>query len=309
MRVVFFGTPEFAVPSLRALLEEGFETAAVITQPDKPHGRSRSKLTPPPVKSVALDEGIPVLQPATPRDPEFLERIEELDPDIGVVVAYGHILHQDLLDLPERGMINVHASLLPALRGAAPIQHAILSGLEETGVSIMQMDKGMDTGPVILRIPTAIAPDETAGELSERLAELGALGLIEALSLLAAGDAVPEPQDHSAASFAPKVSRAMARIDWMKPADEISRVVRAFDPKPGAWTDLDGTTVKLFGPRAADAAHDVKPGTIVSVDPAFLVQTGNGVLQLIDVQPAGRQRMAAEAWARGQSDLLGRAFA
>jgi methionyl-tRNA formyltransferase len=309
MRIVFFGTPDFAVPSLRALTGEGFEVVVVVTQPDRPQGRSRSKVVPPPVKIVADDEGIPVLQPEQPNNPDFLEDLHPFDPDLGVVVAYGHILKPALLKLTKHGMINVHASLLPALRGAAPIQHAILQGLDETGVTIMQMEEGMDTGPMLLQVPTPIAPDETGGELTIRLAELGALALIEALALFEAGALRPRLQDDDQASLAPKISREMARIRWEEPTTRIARLSRALDPNPGAWSTLRGRSIKFFGPRAADEWEtDEQPGEIVETDPAFVVATGDGALQFLDVQTEGKHRMAASEWLRGRGAAKGDRF-
>lgn len=309
MRIVFFGTPEFAVPSLRALEGEGFDVAAVVTQPDRPQGRTRSEALPPPVKTAALEYGIPVLQPERPNDAAFLDELRQLRVNLGVVVAYGHLLKPELLATPTHGMVNVHASLLPKFRGAAPITHAILAGVAETGVSIMQMDAGLDTGPVLMRVPTPIAPDETGGELTARLAELGALALVEALTLIASGTVRPEPQDHSAATYAPKITREFAHIDWTRPPDWTARFVRALDPKPGAWTMLDGREVKLFGPQPADAGQSgAQPGEILATDPAFIVASGSGALQFLDVQPAGRTRMAASAWIRGRSVRAGERF-
>ena len=218
MRIVFFGTPEFAVASLRALLRERFVVAGVVTQPDRPQGRSRTTLVAPPVKQLAQSERIPVLQPVRPVGDLFLASLRRLEADLGVVVAYGHILKPEVLQALPRGMINVHASLLPRFRGAAPIQHAILAGESETGVSIMQMDEGLDSGPVLHRVATPIAPGETAGALTGRLAELGATALVEALSLMAAGLARPQPQNSSAATFAPKIGRETARLDWARDA-------------------------------------------------------------------------------------------
>lgn len=301
MRIVFFGTPDFAVPSLRALVGEGFEVAAVVTQPDRPHGRSRSRGIAPPVKRAAVDEGIPVLQPANPNEPAVLEDIRRLEPALGVVVAYGHILKQTLLDVPARGMVNVHASLLPRLRGAAPIEHAILEGDEDTGVTIMEMVARMDAGPIVHQVATPIAPDETGGELTERLAELGALALVEGLALLDIDAAIVRRQNDDEATYAPKITRELARIRWEEPASRIARQVRAFDPRPGAWTYLGEREVKLFGPRVADAAPQRgTPGEVLAVDPALRIATGDGVLQIIDVQPAGRQRMGASEWVRGR---------
>jgi len=309
MRLVFFGTPDFAVPSLRALVEEGFDVEVVVTQPDKPKGRSRTKLIPPPVKIEAMALGLPVLQPARPSDPDFMLQLRECDPDLGVVVGYGHILKPDLLELPHRGMINVHASLLPHLRGAAPIEHAILNGDTESGVTIMQLEPELDTGPIVHQIATPIARDETGGELTARLAELGALALVEALALIETGTANPQVQDHSRATYAHKLSTDMARIDWSQPASQIARLVRALDPRVGARSTLGGREVKLFGPRPADDwAEDDRPGQVLQTEPAFVVATGEGALQFIDVQPAGRQRMAASAWVRGKNVKQGDMF-
>ncbi|UCG86025.1 MAG: methionyl-tRNA formyltransferase [Gemmatimonadota bacterium] len=309
MRLAFFGTPGFAVPSLLALVEEGFDVEVVVTQPDRPKGRHRSKLVPPAVKQEALQLGLPVLQPERPANTEFLDQLRAMELDLGVVVGYGHILKPELLQLPTRGMINVHGSLLPHLRGAAPIEHAIINGDGETGVTIMQMEAGLDTGPIIHQLSTPIAPDETGGELTQRLAELGALALVEALAMIETGTARPRPQDDSQASHAPKLTSEMARISWDQPAQQIARLVRALDPRVGARTTLGNLEVKLFGPRMADEwEHDEIPGEILATDPAFVVATGSGALQFLDVQPAGRQRMAAAAWVRGKNAKKGDRF-
>jgi methionyl-tRNA formyltransferase len=309
VRIVFFGSPEFAVPSLRALLGEGFDLAAVVTQPDRPRGRSRSRAVPSPVKLVAIEEDIPVLQPERPSDDAFVTRLVELAPDLGVVVAYGHLLRQSVLDVPRRGMLNVHASLLPALRGAAPIERAILEGLDETGVSIMQMVLRMDAGPVIHQVATPIAPDETGGELTVRLAEIGALALVEALAMMEMAAAEPAPQDEARVTLAPKIEREQARIAWQESAERVARVTRAFDPRPGAWTTLGDREIKLFGPRPADAwSREETPGQILATDPGLVVAAGNGALQFLDVQPAGRERMAARDWVRGRGARKGDRF-
>jgi methionyl-tRNA formyltransferase len=309
VRLIFFGTPEFAVPALRALVGEGFDLAAVVTQPDRPQGRSRSRLIPPPVKDVALGEGLPVLQPEHPGDPAFLDALRPYAPDLGIVIAYGHILKPALLALPARGMINVHASLLPALRGAAPIAHAVMQGLEETGVTIMQMEEGMDTGPILHQVPTPVATDETAGELEVRLAELGALALIEAMALLEAGALRPRPQDEARASYAPKLTVEGARISWTEDAAHVARRLRGLDPKPGAWTELRDRRLKLFGPRAAGSAPpSAVPGEIVETDPALLVATGDGLLQILDVQPEGKARLSTGEWVRGRGARPGDRF-
>jgi methionyl-tRNA formyltransferase len=303
MRIVFFGTPEFAVASLRALLRERFPVAGVVTQPDKPQGRSRSTLVAPPVKAVAQAAGLPVLQPVRPVGDLFLASLRRLEPDLAVVVAYGHILRREVLTLPARGMFNVHASLLPRYRGAAPIQHAILAGEAETGVSIMQMDEGLDSGPVLHRATTPIRPGETAGALAARLAELGATALIEALSLISAGLARPQLQDPGLVTYAPKIDREDARLDWTRGAEELARRVRAFDPSPGAWAALDATAIKLFGPTPG--AGEGAPGTVLSADQQLVIACGDGALALREVQPAGRNRMPAEAWVRGRGVSAG----
>jgi len=308
MRTVFFGTPDFAVPSLRALLGEGFDVAEVVTQPDKPHGRSRSSVVAPPVKEVATEEGLPVLQPERPVGAEFYQSVRDLAPDLGVVVAYGHILKPELLAIPRYGMINVHASLLPRLRGAAPVQHAIIQGLTETGVSIMQMDQGMDTGAVRLSVATPILPDETGGELTSRLSELGALALVEALELLSTDALQSEPQDHAGATFAPKITREISRIRWDQSAEQVARLARALDPKPGAWTTLEDREVKLFGARVREGAGDAAPGTVLEADSALVVMTADRAVEFIDVQSSGSARMTASSWTRGRGASSGQRF-
>ena len=303
MRVLFFGTPEFAVPSLAALVGEGFEVVAAVTRPDRPVGRHRSRLEAPPVKHAALAEEIPVLQPERPTDAAFLAAVRDLAPDVSVVVAYGHILKPALLDLPRLGSVNVHASLLPALRGAAPIERAILEGRTETGVTIMRMDAGMDTGPILHQVTTPIAPDETGGELRVRLAEMGALALVEALTLLEAGGASPKPQDDTAATYAPKLTREEERLDWRQPADVLARKVRAFDPAPGAWAECRGTPLKLFGARVADGAG--MPGAVLQAGDAMRVACADGAIEVADVQPAGKARMTVRAFVNGRGIAAG----
>jgi methionyl-tRNA formyltransferase len=305
MRIVFFGTPEFAVPSLTALLAEHATIVGVVTQPDKPHGRSRSTLVPPPVKQVALQHGLPVLQPDRPRGDVFLAALRHWQPDLGIVVAYGHILRPEVLALPSRGMINVHASLLPELRGAAPINWAILRGDADTGVTVIQMEPGMDSGPILRQAVTPIGVNETAGELAGRLAELGAETLIETLALLQMGRLVPVPQDPARATYAPKLDRRITRIDWTEPATAVARRIRAFDPAPGAWSTWRGVSVKFFGPVAV--AGDGQPGQVVTTVP-LTVATGKGCLEIATVLPAGQDRMAGEAWCRGRGPRIGDRF-
>jgi methionyl-tRNA formyltransferase len=303
MRIVFFGTPDFAVPSLRALLRERYQVVGAVTQPDRPQGRSRSTLVAPPVKAEAHTAGIPVLQPARPLGDVFLAGLRRLEPDLGVVVAYGHILRPEVLSLPRLGMINVHASLLPRWRGAAPIQHAILAGETETGVSIMQMEQGLDSGPVLHRVATPIGAEETAGVLAGRLAELGATALVETLSLLAGGLARPEPQDASGVTFAPKVDRDSARLDWRRDAPALARQVRAFDPSPGAWTTHEQGPLKLFG--AVASGEPGEPGCVLAAGDRLVVGCGEGALAVREVQPAGRTRLPVAEWARGRGIAVG----
>ena len=309
MRVLFWGTPEFATAPLRALLGEGFEVVAVVTQPDKPVGRSRSELRASAVKEVALREGLPVLQPDKPRGDEFLAQLRELAPDVSVVVAYGHILPKAVIDLPRLGTLNIHASLLPALRGAAPIQAAIRDGLGETGVTIMQMVPALDAGPVVHQVRTPILEDETAGELALRLSELGAAALIEALALMELGLARAEPQDDAAATYAAKLTRESAQVDWTASAHEVGRHIRAYDPKPGAWGRLGSTEVKLFGARVAPRGTSHGAGEVLAIDEVgMLVACGGGAVRITVVQPAGKRRLSPAEWANGRGIAVGDSF-
>jgi len=314
VRVVFFGTPDFAVPSLGALLGEGFDVLAVVTPPDRPRGRSRSSLVPPPVKLAAEAEGLPVLQPEHPTDSDFVAAVRELVPDVGVVVAYGHLLRPELLAIPPRGMVNVHPSLLPELRGAAPVEWAILRGLEKTGVTIMQMEAGMDSGPIIHQIPHRIDPDVSGGELSDHLAEMGAQALVEALAMLEQDALRPVPQDHSRATFAPKLTRELARLDWTKPADVVARFTRGLDPRPGAWTELreegsgkgEGVEIKMFGGRVVEG-HGA-PGEVLRADEELVIAALRDAVAIAEVQPAGKDRMPAADWVRGRRVAAGQRF-
>ena len=304
MRVMFWGTPQFAAPALRALIGEGFEVRAVVTQPDRPVGRARI-LTQPAVKQIAVEESLPVFQPVSPREEDFLGLLEVVAPDLSVVVAYGHILPRAIIDLPRLGTLNIHASLLPALRGAAPIQAAIREGLTETGVTIMRMVPALDAGPIILQSRTPIADDETYGELQGRLSELGALALIEALTLLELGGSTERAQDDSLATYARKVDRDTTRIDWSLDASEVANTIRAYDPRPGAWSTLRGSDVKLFGARRMFDARG-RAGEVLAADEAGLVVAcGSGGVRVCDVQPAGKRRMQAIEWHRGRGIAIG----
>jgi len=307
MRIVFFGTPAFAVPSIEALMQGHFTVAGVVTQPDKPQGRSRSELIPPPVKVAAQAAGIPVLQPVRPVGDVFTASLRRLEPDLGVVVAYGHILRPEVLSLPPKGMINVHASLLPRHRGAAPIQQAILAGDRQTGITIMQMEEGLDSGPMLHRVATTIGEDETAGALADRLAQLGATALIEALSLCSGGLARPQPQDDSQATYAPKLNREVARIVWERDAATLVRQIRAFDPAPGAWAEHERTTLKLFGAR--ETAGTGEPGTVLEASTRLVIAAGSGAVDVSEVQPAGKNRLPVQAWIRGRGITLGKRLA
>lgn len=313
MRVFFWGTSSFAVPSLRALVGEGFDVAAVITQPDRAAGRSRSTLAPPPVKECALAEGLTVLQPERPRGEEFLAQLRTLAPEISVVASYGHILTREVLELPPQGSLNVHASLLPKLRGAAPIQAAIRDGYIETGVTIMRMVPALDAGPIVLQARTPIAHDETAGELELRLSELGALALIEALTLISVGKQSERAQDDAAATYASKITREMARTPWKEGCGVVGRHIRAYDPRPGAFTLLRGQEVKLFGALETEEGGDeagVHAGQVLAIDDrGMLVACGDGAVRVAYAQPTGRKRLSVQEWARGRGVEVGDKFA
>ncbi|GLC28410.1 methionyl-tRNA formyltransferase [Roseisolibacter agri] len=311
MKILFWGTPDFATPPLRALLGEGFDVVGVVTQPDRPRGRSRSQLDPSPVKQVALAEGLPVLQPEKPRGDAFMDEVRALAPDLSVVVAYGHILPKAVIDLPPRGTLNIHASLLPLLRGADPIRAAIRQGFAHTGVAIMRMVPALDAGPVLHTLQTPIADDETYGELTERLSELGALALMEALALMATGTLHEQPQDDALATYAPKTEREHARIDWTRPAEDVARAIRAYDPRPGAFGALRGADVKLFGARAVPTEErpDVTTGEVIALGPQGMdVKCGEDAVRVLYAQPAGRPRLSVADWARGRGVELGDVF-
>jgi methionyl-tRNA formyltransferase len=309
MRVLFWGTPRFALPALLALSEEGHDVAGVVTQPDRPAGRGR-RLTLSPVKEEALQEGIPVLQPERARGEEFLGQIRALEPDISVVVAYGQILRPEVLELPPLGSINIHGSLLPELRGAAPVHWAVIRGFDTTGVTIMRMEAGLDSGPILLQVPEPIRPDETMGDVATRLSEIGAEALIEALALMEAGMLEERAQDHAAATYAPKVDREMARLDWSLPALRLGRWIRGLDPVPGAWSLLGGgESVKLFCPRVEVRAG--RPGEVLELDEevGVLIAAGSEAVRVRQVQPEGRRRMGAGEWIRGRGVRVGDRFA
>lgn len=313
-RIIFMGTPDFAAPTLKALLapyaspfDGGWEVVAVVTQPDRPSGRGK-QVTPPPVKIVAEQAGIKVLQPETLKDEAAVAELAALRPDLMVVAAFGQILRKNVLSLPEFGCLNVHASLLPRWRGAAPVAAAIRAGDTETGVTIMLMDEGLDTGPMIACRAVAITPKHTGGTLTAELAELGAALLVEILPAWLAGQLEARPQDGSLATLAPRLKKEAGEINWSHPAVEIERQVRAYDPWPGAFTSGPRGLFKVVSAEAAPMATsplDAEPGTIFRQQGKVYVTTGQGVLRLVTVQPAGKKAMTAEAMLNGQPELSG----
>ena len=302
LRLVFMGSPEFAVPTLRVLLD-AHEVAAVVCQPDKPAGRGQ-KLVAPPTKELALHRGVPVLQPPRARDPAFLEELRRLAPDVAVVVAYGKILPQAVLDAPRLGCLNVHASLLPRYRGAAPIQWAIIRGETETGVTIMQLDAGMDTGPMLLTQKVAIAEDDTAGTLSGKLSAIGAELMLLTLVRLQAGALAATPQDHSLATMAPMLGVDAGVVDWNLPARDVRNLVRGVDPWPVARTVLRGEPLKLWGARLAAGAG--APGEVLAADrEGLVVACGDGAIAIAELQLPGRKRLPVPAFVAGKPIAVG----
>ena len=303
LRIVFAGTPEFAVPSLIAAASRN-EVVAVYTQPDRPAGRGRA-LTPSPVKLEALKRGLPVLQPETLKAEVSRDALRALQPDVMVVVAYGLLLPQAILDIPRYGCWNVHASLLPRWRGAAPIQRAIEAGDTQTGACLMQMEKGLDTGPVLLAQRMDIGPDETAGQLHDRLAQLGAQTLADGLGLLRAGmRPVPQPQSAEGATYARKLEKSEARLDWSQPADVLARKVRAFDPWPIAEGDVAGEVVRIHRAVALDGVHTATPGTVLNAGRDGIdIACGSGALRLRVLQRAGGKAITAADYLNARRDL------
>lgn len=301
------GTPDFSVPTLTALIESEYELVAVVTQPDRPRGRGK-KLTPSPVKVVAEGAGLKVLQPETLKSAEAVAALAALKPDLIVVAAFGQILRRNVLTLPPRGCINVHASLLPRWRGAAPVAAAIRAGDAETGVTIMLMDEGMDTGPMLARQAIPITPTHTRGTLSAELAELGATLLIETLPDWLAGKIKTQSQDDSLATLAPRLKKEEGAINWSQSAVEIERQVRAFYPWPGTFTQGPRSQFKVLAVEVAANAPDFEqsqPGTVFKHERSVCVTTGQGVLRLVKVQPAGKKEMPAESMLNGQPELWG----
>ena len=299
MKVIFLGTPEFAAPTLDAIVAAGHRVPLVVTQPDRPKGR-KQELTPSPVKAAALRHGIEVFQPERIRRPEAQARLQELNPEAMVVVGYGQIIPQSVIDMAPLGIINVHASLLPELRGAAPIQWSIARGCRKTGVTTMRIDAGLDTGDILLQWETPIGPDETAPELSVRLAAAGADLLVRTLAELCAGRIQPRPQDDARASYAPILKKEDGRVDWRNPAQQIHDLIRGFQPWPGAHTSFRGQSLHLWRSRlVSDSNPGLPPGALIQKDGVFAVGGDGAVLELIEVQLEGRKRMPAEVFANG----------
>ena len=296
MRIVFMGTPDFAVPSLQALIDAGHDVCAVYTQPDKPQGRKQI-LTAPPVKTLALEHDIPVFQPNTLKNEDEQARLRELAPEVIIVVAYGKLLPKAVLDIPPHGCINVHGSLLPRWRGAAPIQWAVIAGDEMAGVTTMQMAEGLDTGDMLLTYETKVGEKETAGELFDRLAQSGAELLTQTLVKL--DEITPRPQDDAQSCYAHMLDKQMAVIDWSKSAHEIDCLIRGLNPWPIALTTLSGERLKVFA--AEKAAGNGEPGTVLEADPqkGLTVACGEGALKLIEIQLVGGKRMKATDFLRG----------
>ena len=298
MKAVFMGTPEFAVPTLQALIDH-HEVLAVVTQPDKQRGRGK-KMQFPPVKEKAVEYDIPVYQPQRARDEEFIEELKNLNPDVIVVVAYGQILPESILNIPKYGCINVHGSLLPKYRGAAPIQWAVLDGEEKTGITTMYMEKGLDTGDMIDKAEVVLDKKETAGSLHDKLMVLGADLLLETLKKLEDGTAVREKQNDEESCYAKMLSKDMGKIDFTKSAREIECLIRGLNPWPSAYTDWNGKVMKIWEAKVLDENTDATPGTIVKVEKdGFSVQTGDGLLKVLVLQIPGKKRMEADAFLRG----------
>ena len=308
MRIVFIGTGEIGVPTLRALLDSGHEVVAVITQPDKPVGREQ-RIEPPPIKKALIGRarplGAPIFQPARIKDPQIVEELRRLKADVTVVVAYGQILPRDVLEIPRLACLNLHASLLPRWRGAAPVQAAIAAGDYETGITVMYMDEGLDTGDILLQRSVEILPNDTGGSLHDRLAQIAPEALLESLRLLAAGNAPRIPQDNARASYAPKLKREHGQIDWSESAEAIERKIRACNPWPGAFMKVDSQNLKVFFALVVDL--NGQPGEILRSDKDLIVAAGKGALSLAEVQLEGKRRMSAAEFLRGHAALLGRA--
>lgn len=304
LRVIFLGTPAFALPSLEGIVRSGATLCAVVCQPDRPRGRGQ-QLLPPPVKTWAQEREIPVLQPEKVRNGRLADLLRPFNPDLLVVTAYGRILPKDVLELAPHGAINAHASLLPKFRGAAPIQWAIAEGEKESGITVMQMDEGLDTGDMLLVRKTPIGPEETSVELSERLAALAGEALEAAISELARGGLKASPQDDSQASLAPLLRREDAWLDFCRPAQELVNRIRGFQPWPGALIFHEGRPIKVFKAQAGNTNESAEPGTVLALGESVSIACAEGSLELLEVQPEGRRRMAARDFLAGYALKVG----
>ncbi len=309
MRAVFMGTPDIAAEVLKSLLTSEHEIIAVVTQPDRPKGRGK-ELAMSPVKTVALEKGIPVLQPEKIKAPEAVAQLRELAPDIILVAAFGQIISKEILELPKYGCLNVHASLLPEYRGAAPIQWAILDGKEKTGITIMRMDEGIDTGDMICRAEIPITPEETGGSLHDKLAAAGGPLLLQAMKQVEEGTAVYTPQNHEAHTYAKMLRKELGKLDFTEPAEKLERYIRGLNPWPSAYTYREGKGIKFWSAEVSHERFDACPcGTLVSVKDGMLwIMTGDGILQVTEVQPEGKRRMTTEEFLRGYPLTPGMVF-
>lgn len=308
MKIIFAGTPEISAAVLQALLDAKYNIIACVTQPDRPQGRGL-KLTPSPVKVLATANNIPVLQPTSLKNAEAQQELRALNADLMIVLAYGLILPQAVLDIPRLGCINIHASLLPRWRGAAPIQHAILAGDTETGITIMQMDAGLDTGDMLAKYPCAIAATDTSADLTQKLTSLAQTAIIDSLSKLQAGKLRAEKQNDALATYANKINKQDAAIDWSKSAVEIDRMIRAYNPWPVAFTHLDDQAIRIWRAELTSESSKVIPGTIIALDKAgILVQTGHGVMRLLSLQFPGKKQLPAAEISHAHPELLNKMF-
>jgi methionyl-tRNA formyltransferase len=304
-RIVFMGTPDFSVPVLQQIMKDGYEVIGVVTQPDRPVGRKRV-LTPPPVKVEAEKQGIPVYQPEKIREAQELEKILALNPDLIVTAAFGQILPKQLLDAPEYGCINVHASLLPELRGGAPIHYSILQGKDKTGITIMYMAEKLDAGDILTQVEVPITEDDTVGTLHDKLSDAGAKLLSETLPKLLNNELTPIVQDEEKATYAPNIKREQEKIDWTMPGEAIFNQIRGLNPWPVAYTTLDGAVVKVWKAEKVNQAKNESPGTVISTkDHELVIATGNETaIKILELQPSGKKRMAAEEYLRGAGSKL-----
>ena len=309
MRIVFIGTGEIGLPTLATLLNSEHEVVGVVTQPDKPVGRDQ-QIQAPPIKTALIGRaqppGAPIFQPAKIKDPQVIKAIRDLTPDVIVVVAYGQILPRDVLDIPRLACLNLHASLLPRWRGAAPIQAAIAAGDRQTGITVMYMDEGLDTGDILLQSGVDILPNDTGGALHDRLAQIAPETLLESLRLLAAGNAPRIPQENTRVTYAPKLKREQGQIDWSQSAEAIVRKIRAYNPWPGAFMKVDRQNLKIFSASVVEL--NGKPGEILRSDKELVVATGKGALSLAEVQLEGKRQMSAAEFLRGHSAFIRGAF-